>query len=80
MQQLKIERWTSCELDTKPNRSLTIWERQENSTSSAKHQNVQFENWEILNCMSWEMCPTKRNASAKQFMAGQKNIVRTIKV
>ena len=25
-----------------------------NSTGSAKNQNVQLENWEILNCMSWQ--------------------------
>ena len=32
-----------CQLDTKPNRSLPIWARQENSTSSAENPEVHFE-------------------------------------
>ena len=48
MQYLKIKKecptfkkWlTSCELGTKPNRSFKIWERKENPTCSAKHQDV----------------------------------------
>ena len=45
----------------KPNRSLPIWERQDFPPSSAKNQNVQFENCEILNCVSWERFPRPFN-------------------
>ena len=34
--------WTSCELNTKPNRSLPIWGRKVNPTGSAKNQDVQL--------------------------------------
>ena len=46
--------WTSYELDTMPNRSLPRLGRGENPTGSAQNPEIQFENREILNCMSWE--------------------------
>ena len=46
--------WTSYELDTMPTRSLPSLGRVENPTGSAKNPEIQFENWEILHCMSWE--------------------------
>ena len=65
MQHLKIKKddpkskkWlTSCELDTKPNRSLETWVKKGKFNSSAKNQNVQLQNREILNCTNWERFP-----------------------
>ena len=52
----KFWKWfTSCELDSKPNRSLEIWRRKDNPPNNSK-------NWEILNCMNWERFPKQFNA------------------
>ena len=50
--------WTSCELDTIPNRSLPIWRRPANPPHSAKNRVVQFKKWEILNYFRWERSQT----------------------
>ena len=41
---------------------LPIWRREENSTSSVKGPEIQFENWETWNCMGWERFPRLFNA------------------
>ena len=59
----KFKTWlTNWELDTQPSRSYPIWGRNENSPGSAKHQIVQLDNWEMLNCMSLERFPRPFNA------------------
>ena len=50
---------TSCDLNAEPSRSLPMWKRKENSTGSAKHQNVQFENWTMW-CMPCALAGTEK--------------------